>query len=163
MKNGNIYGCHRIIRRRLCRTDVALQHRKTLRLPSVKQLIWKWIFKRTTKRYQRHSSVSQWTGAVSQSMREKGLVYKLNLVSNCPVSKWSQGITRRITTWRRPCGKRISANVKYGRTVAADWYFLSWDSRYLGRGYPEYRDCGTDVLWIFFRICRMPLPSLSTG
>ena len=50
-------------------------------------------------------------GAVSQSMREKGLVYKLN----CPVSRVLLPVTRRTTLWLRLCGKKISESAKYWR------------------------------------------------
>ena len=40
-------------------------------------------------------------GAVSQSMREKGLLYKLNF-----------GVELPRMTWRKPCGKKISASVR---------------------------------------------------
>ena len=49
-------------------------------------------------------------GAVSQSMREKGLVYKLNFGVELPRIKMI-----RIMTWHRLCGKRTFANVKFWR------------------------------------------------
>ncbi len=45
-------------------------------------------------------------GAVSQSMREKGLVYKLNFGVSCPVSRVLLPVTRRTTLWLSLCGKR---------------------------------------------------------
>ena len=51
-------------------------------------------------------------GAVSQSMREKGLVYKLNFGV---VSRVLLPVTRRTTLWLRLCGKKISESAKYWR------------------------------------------------
>ena len=51
-------------------------------------------------------------GAVSQSMREKGLVYKLNFGVEIP----------RITmTWRRHCGKKTFANAKSWQPCCSLW------------------------------------------
>lgn len=54
-------------------------------------------------------------GAVSQSMREKGLVYKLNFGVELPRIKAIAGEYEKITHWRKPCGKRISVNVRLWR------------------------------------------------
>jgi hypothetical protein len=51
-------------------------------------------------------------GVVSQSMREKGLDYKLNFGIEVPRIKEIAASTKRITIWPKHCGKRISANVK---------------------------------------------------
>mgnify|MGYP001440737557 CR=1 FL=1 len=45
-------------------------------------------------------------GAVSQSMREKGLVYKLNFGVELPRIKMIAEGYEKATTWRKPCGKR---------------------------------------------------------
>lgn len=52
-------------------------------------------------------------GAVSQSMREKGLVYKLNFGVELPRIKQLPKGTKKITHWRKLCGKRISVNVRF--------------------------------------------------
>ena len=54
-------------------------------------------------------------GAVSQSMREKGLVYKLNFGVELP----RMPLTRKTTLWRRHFGKKIFANVKYWRDCSS--------------------------------------------
>lgn len=54
-------------------------------------------------------------GAVSQSMREKGLVYKLNFGVELPRIKAIAENMKKITHWRKPCGKRISVNVRLWR------------------------------------------------
>ena len=54
-------------------------------------------------------------GAVSQSMREKGLVYKLNFGVELPRIKAIAEGTKKITHWRKLCGKRISVNVRLWR------------------------------------------------
>ncbi len=58
-------------------------------------------------------------GAVSQSMREKGLVYKLNFGVELPVSRALLPLTRKTTLWRRHFGKKIFANVKYWRDCSS--------------------------------------------
>lgn len=52
-------------------------------------------------------------GAVSQSMREKGLVYKLNFGVELPRIKAIAEGYEKITHWRKLCGKRISVNVRF--------------------------------------------------
>lgn len=52
-------------------------------------------------------------GAVSQSMREKGLVYKLNFGVELPRIKQLPENMKKITHWRKPYGKRISVNVRF--------------------------------------------------
>ena len=54
-------------------------------------------------------------GAVSQSMREKGLVYKLNFGVELPRIKVLLPVTRRTTLWLKLCGKKISESAKYWR------------------------------------------------
>ena len=54
-------------------------------------------------------------GAVSQSMREKGLVYKLNFGVELPRIKMIAEGMRRIMTWHRLYGKRIFASVRFWR------------------------------------------------
>ena len=54
-------------------------------------------------------------GAVSQSMREKGLVYKLNFGVELPRIKAIAGEYEKDHSWRKPCGKRISVNVRLWR------------------------------------------------
>lgn len=52
-------------------------------------------------------------GVVSQSMREKGLDYKLNFGVELPRIKALLPLTRRVMIWHKPCGKRISVNVRF--------------------------------------------------
>ena len=54
-------------------------------------------------------------GAVSQSMREKGLVYKLNFGVELPRIKMIAEVTKRIMTWRRLYGKRKFVSVRFWR------------------------------------------------
>lgn len=54
-------------------------------------------------------------GAVSQSMREKGLVYKLNFGVELPRIKAIAETYEKTTHWRKLCGKKISANVRLWR------------------------------------------------
>ena len=51
-------------------------------------------------------------GVVSQSMREKGLEYKVNFGIELPRLKEIAAKFERTTMWLRHCGKKISANVK---------------------------------------------------
>ena len=67
-------------------------------------------------------------GAVSQSMREKGLVYKLNFGVELP----------RI--------KMIAESYEKNHDLAQDlWKEEIRDSRHLGRKYPEYRNSRADL------------------
>ena len=54
-------------------------------------------------------------GAVSQSMREKGLVYKLNFGVELPRIKMIAENYEKNHDWHRLCGKRTFANVKFWR------------------------------------------------
>ena len=54
-------------------------------------------------------------GAVSQSMREKGLVYKLNFGVELPRIKSIADAYEKAMPWHRLFGKKIFANVKYWR------------------------------------------------
>lgn len=52
-------------------------------------------------------------GVVSQSMREKGLDYKLNFGVELPRIKSIAAAYERVMIWHKPCGKRISVNVRF--------------------------------------------------
>lgn len=54
-------------------------------------------------------------GVVSQSMREKGLDYKLNFGIELPRLKEIAARYEKIMKWRRLCGKKISVNAKFWR------------------------------------------------
>lgn len=54
-------------------------------------------------------------GVVSQSMREKGLDYKLNFGIELPRLKEIAARYEKIMKWRKLYGKKISVNVKFWR------------------------------------------------
>ena len=60
-------------------------------------------------------------GAVSQSMREKGLVYKLNFGVEIPRIKMIAEGYERTMTWRRHCGKKTFANAKSWQPCCSLW------------------------------------------
>ena len=51
-------------------------------------------------------------GMVSQSMREKGIDYKLNFGIEYPALKKLRQIIRVVMSWHRLYGKKTSANVR---------------------------------------------------
>ena len=52
-------------------------------------------------------------GVISTSMREKGIVYKLNSVFLCPKSSRLPLRINRTLSWPLPCGKKTSVNSRY--------------------------------------------------
>ncbi len=52
-------------------------------------------------------------GVISTSMREKGIVYKLNFGVPLPEIKQIALHTNRIPSWPLPCGKKTSVNSRY--------------------------------------------------
>ena len=76
-------------------------------------------------------------GVVSQSMREKGLDYKLNFGVELPRIKSIAAAYEKSHDLAQALWKE---NIRECKILAADRNVLSRDSRYLGRGYSEYRD-----------------------
>ena len=55
-------------------------------------------------------------GVVSQSMREKGLDYKLNFGIELPrLKEIAARYEKKVMKWRKLYGKKISVNVKFWR------------------------------------------------
>lgn len=75
-------------------------------------------------------------GAVSQSMREKGLVYKLNFGVELPRIKGIAAGYEKDHSLAQSLWKEDIRECKYGGTFTAGREFPARDSRYLGGRYP---------------------------